>query len=128
MIPKIILYDDDAEILYLCRFILEDCGYEVHSLQNCHRVLEDVAKLQPDLILMDLKMPGNNAGAAIGALKGNEATHHIPVLLFSAQPDIAEISRSVRADGYIEKPFSLKIFIDTINMHLFSRAIGGYFS
>jgi len=50
-------------------------------------------------------------------LKENEATKNIPVIIFSANDDIRQISKKVNADGYVEKPFNITSFVDTIQKH-----------
>ena len=52
-------------------------------------------------------------------MKENPATQSIPVLLFSANADINEICKKIKANGYIEKPFDIAVFTETIRKHLF---------
>ena len=118
MKKKILIYDDDQEILLLCKAILSKYDFVVETLSMCENILRDIQKFNPDLILMDLWIPQIGGEKAIEIIKQNETTKQLPVLIFSANADIKEISEKVNADGYIEKPFSISSFIETIKKHL----------
>ena len=118
MKKKILIYDDDQEILLLCKAILSKYDFVVETLSTCENILTDIQKLYPDIILMDLWIPQIGGEKAIEIIKQNETTKQLPVLIFSANADIKEISEKVNADGYIEKPFSISSFIETIKKHL----------
>ena len=118
MKKKILIYDDDQEILLLCKAILSKYDFVVETLSMCENILTDIQKFNPDLILMDLWIPQIGGEKAIEIIKQNETTKQLPVLIFSANADIKEISEKVNADGYIEKPFSISSFIETIKKHL----------
>ena len=114
---KILIYDDDLEILQLCKAILASRKFIVSTLSRCENILTDIETIQPDLILMDLWIPDIGGEKAVGFAKQHEHTKHTPILLFSANADIKEISVRVNANGYLEKPFSISTFIDTIQKH-----------
>lgn len=118
MKKNILIYDDDQEILLLCKAILSKYDFVVETLSTCKNILTDIQKFNPDLILMDLWIPQIGGEKAIEIIKQNETTKQLPVLIFSANADIKEISEKVNADGYIEKPFSISTFIETIKKHL----------
>ena len=122
MNKNILIYDDDKEILFLCKAILQKYEYTVQTFSRCEDIVNDVSRIQPDLILMDLWIPEIGGEAAVALAKGNEATQHIPILLFSANDDIKEIYKKVNADGYISKPFDVKSFIDIIQNSLASKS------
>lgn len=117
MKKKILIYDDDKEILLLCKTILAKYDFETEIRAVCDNVLNDIEATNPDLVLMDLWIPGIGGEKAILLLKQNERTKHIPVLVFSADTDIAEISEKVQANGFIEKPFTIPDFIKQIRKH-----------
>ena len=114
MKKKILIYDDDEEILLLCKVILIKNGFVVETLSICKNVLDEIQAFKPDVILMDLWIPVMGGEKAIEIIKNNEATKNIPVLIFSANANIKEILRKVDAAGYIEKPFGISTFIETI--------------
>ena len=117
MKKNILIYDDDEEILLLCKAILTKNGFVVDTLSICENVISDIQAFKPDVILMDLWIPVMGGEKAIEVIKNNEATKNIPVLIFSANADIKEIYKKVNAEGYIKKPFSISTFIETIKRH-----------
>ena len=117
MKKNILIYDDDEEILLLCKAILTKNDFVVETLSTCENVLNDIQAFKPDVILMDLWIPVMGGEKAIEIIKNNEATKNIPVLIFSANADIKQIFKKVNAEGYIEKPFSISKFIETIKRH-----------
>ena len=105
----VLIYDDDQEILFLCKAILST-KYQVELLSRCENVINDLLLLKPSIVLMDLWIPEIGGEKAIAEIKTNEATKHIPVILFSANADLAAICKNINANGYIEKPFDISAF------------------
>ena len=118
MKKNILIYDDDTEILFLCKTILQKYDFTVETLSRCDDIIHDIDKFSPSLILMDLWIPELGGEKAVKLMKENDMAKHIPVFLFSANTDIKEICKKVNANGYIEKPFDLKGFITTIQSHV----------
>ena len=110
----VLIYEDDQEILLLCRKLLSKNNYRVETLLRCENVIADIDRIKPSLILMDLWIPEIGGEKAIAMIKENPATRHIPVLLFSANAGIKEICKRINADGYIEKPFDIHTLQTTI--------------
>jgi len=117
----ILIYEDDEEILFLCKTILKKSRYRVETSSRCDKVLTDIERLQPDLILMDLWIPEIGGEKAISIIKSNAATLHIPVLIFSANAELKEICKRIGADGYIQKPFDIHRFKQIIEEHLLPK-------
>ncbi len=114
----ILIYEDNQEILVLCKTILTRKNYRVETRLRCENVLNDIATIQPDLVLMDLWIPEIGGEKAVSLMKENPATRSISVLLFSANADIKEICKRTNADGYLEKPFDVKTFVSTIEEYI----------
>ena len=114
----ILIYEDDREILFLCKMLLERENYRVETLMKCENVIKDIDDIKPNLILMDLWIPEIGGEKAVFLIKENPDTRHIPVLLFSANAQIKEISEKPNADGYIEKPFDIHDFKEMIARHI----------
>ena len=87
----ILIYDDDLEILAVCKAILDYGDYRVETLANCENILQDISTLRPDIILMDLWIPKIGGEKAIKLMHENEDTKHIPVILFSANDAIQKM-------------------------------------
>lgn len=104
---KIIIFDDDEDILSICRLILEHGGWEVHIFTDCKNVEEKVSKVLPDVILMDNWIPDEGGVASTLKLKSNDQLKHIKVILFSANSAVNKLAEEAGADGFLEKPFEL---------------------
>lgn len=118
MKKTILIYDDDDDILLLCKTILLKYDYHVETLSRCDNILDDIASIDPDLVIMDLWIPEIGGEKAIQNLKQHRPGKDIPVLLFSANANVKEISDNIKVNGYIEKPFSIKNFIETIEKNI----------
>ena len=118
MKKNILIYDDDAEILFLCKTILQKYDFTVETLSRCDDIINDIDRVNPSFILMDLWIPEIGGEKAVKLIKENDKAKNIPVFLFSANADIKEICQKVNASGYIEKPFDVKSFVGTIQSHV----------
>ncbi|MEO7523238.1 MAG: response regulator [Ferruginibacter sp.] len=121
--PCVLIYDDDKEILFLCKAILGEDQYDVVTLSFCENVIADIDLIKPDVILMDLWIPTIGGEQAIMLLKNDPLTRDIPVIIFSANAEIKEICSRIKADGYIEKPFDIMLLKDTIRTHIVDKVV-----
>ena len=118
MNKTLLIFDDDQEILSVCRVILERHNFQVEIRTYCDDIIEDTITTEPALILMDLWIPVIGGENAIILLKNNSATEHIPVILFSANTDIAKISKRVNANGFLKKPFDIATLLQIIELNI----------
>ena len=107
MARRILLADDSVTAQNMGRRILQDAGYEVTTVNNGSAALKRIAELHPDLIILDVYMPGYGGLEVCSRLKENKDTARIPVLLTvgKLEPFKPEEARRVKADAYIVKPF-----------------------
>ncbi|MBD1363487.1 response regulator [Mucilaginibacter sp. ZT4R22] len=112
---KIIIFDDDEDILSICSYILEEQGWEVHTFTDCNHIVEKVAGILPDVILMDNWIPDAGGIVATQTLKKDEALKLIPVVYFSANSDIQLLADHAGAETYLAKPFDLEELERVIN-------------
>lgn len=112
---KIVIFDDDEDILSICAYILEEQGWEVHTHTDCNNITEKVAAVIPDVILMDNWIPEAGGIIATQTLKSNEELKNIPVVYFSANSDIQLLASHAGAETYLAKPFDLEELEKTIN-------------
>ena len=103
----VLIYDDDIEILKVCKVILEIQKYRVETLSSCENIIADIEAARPDVILMDLWIPRIGGEDAIRIMHENPVTKHIPVVLFSANDQIERISKRIHANGFLKKPFDI---------------------
>ena len=117
---RVLIVEDNPANMTLAAFLLESAGHAVIRATDAEAGLLLARERQPDLILMDIQLPGMDGLEAIGLLKGNEATSAIPVIALTAlamKGDEQRI-RAAGCDGYIAKPMRYQEFLATIAMHL----------
>jgi two-component system chemotaxis response regulator CheY len=104
---KILLADDSVTAQNMGRKILADAGYEVHTVNNGSAALKKIAELKPDLVVLDVYMPGYSGLEVCQRLKESQDTARTPVLLTvgKLEPFKPEEAKRVRAEGFIVKPF-----------------------
>lgn len=105
---KIIIIEDDPGIQDVTRLTLERAGYAVTIYPNGDYILENQYEL-PDLFILDKQLSGIDGLEVCRVLKNQDKTRYIPVIMLSASPHIAALSKLAGADDFIEKPFSTKI-------------------
>lgn len=113
---KILLIEDEKDILELIAFNLECSGYDVIKASNGEDGLKRALKEIPDLILLDLMLPGMDGFDVCRELKQDKSTRKIPVIMLTARGEDTDIVSGLElgAEDYITKPFSPKILIARI--------------
>lgn len=118
--PTLLLVDDAPSNLHVLLSAFED-DYEILIATNGHKAL-DIAQgeLKPNLILLDIMMPGMDGYQTITALKNNPATKHIPVIFLSAlsETESQEYGFALGAVDYITKPFEISLLKQRVKSHL----------
>ena len=117
MARKILLADDSVTAQNMGRKILADAGYEVVAVNNGSAALKKIAELKPDLVILDVYMPGYSGLEVCQRLKESPETSRIPVLLSvgKLEPFKPEEAQRVRADGYIVKPFEASELLSALS-------------
>lgn len=110
MSPAILVVEDNPRNLKLVRAVLEHAGYDVRAASTGEEGVATAIADPPDLVLMDLQLPGIDGVAALGALRAEPATAGVPVVALTALAMPADRERVDRAgfDGYLEKPISVR--------------------
>ena len=114
MNKKILIFDDDQDILNICTIILKNKGFDVSTSTSCNDLFEKILESAPDVIVMDNKIPEIGGVQAIRLIKMDGRTNSIPVILFSANTHVAELTREAGADIYLQKPFNIEEFEDLL--------------
>jgi len=106
VVKKVLVVDDEPAIANLAKFKLENQGFAVTVANSGHDALDAVAADPPDVIVLDVMMPGMDGWEVAERLKGDPATEHIPILMLTAL-GVGEESRPqlARIDEYYTKPF-----------------------
>lgn len=113
---KVLIIEDEEDIVELVRYNLENEGFSVCSVESGDLAVETVLKFKPDLILLDLMLPGMNGLDVCRTLKGEETTRSIPIVMLTAKGEETDIVLGLEmgADDYIPKPFSPRVLIARI--------------
>ena len=117
MARKILLADDSVTAQNMGRKILADAGYEVITVNNGSAALKKIAEHKPDLIILDVYMPGYSGLEVCQRLKEAQETSRVPVLLTvgKLEPFKPEEAKRVRADGFIVKPFEASELLSALS-------------
>jgi two-component system, cell cycle response regulator DivK len=117
---KVLIVEDNPTNMTLAVFLLQSVGHTVLSAMDAEAGLTLARDEQPDLILMDIQLPGMDGLEATGLLKQDAATGAIPVIAMTAlaMKGDEERIRAAGCDGYIAKPMRYQEFLVTIAAHL----------
>jgi two-component system cell cycle response regulator DivK len=110
---KVLLFDDDVDVLELCSHVLARKGYEVFAETDCGDLIQKVATIRPDVIFMDHWIDGGGI-AATRRLKEHGIFNTIPIIYFSANDEVEHLARKAGADTYFAKPFDIHHLEDVI--------------
>src|SRR6266567_6823420 len=116
----VLLVEDNPVNLQLARFLLEASGFVVHAADSASIALDKASSLLPDLILMDVELPGMDGLEATRHLKADPDTAHIPVVALTANAMHGDRERCLDAGcaGYITKPIDTNDFANQVRGYL----------
>ncbi|HEX4420601.1 MAG TPA: response regulator [Kofleriaceae bacterium] len=105
--PRVLIIDDDASIRTICREVLEIGGYQVRDAGSANAALAEARRFRPDMILLDVLMPGIDGYRCAEMLRADPAIGMAPIMFLSARSDTADKVRAFRsgAEDYMVKPF-----------------------
>jgi two-component system phosphate regulon response regulator PhoB len=121
---KILVVDDERSILELLQYNLEKNGYRVDAVETGEEAIASVKASIPDLIVLDLMLPGIDGLEVCKILKNNSRTSHIPILMLTAKGEDTDIVSGLElgADDYVTKPFSVSVLVARIRAVLRSKS------
>ena len=124
--PLILVVDDNDAGLLLARSVLELNGFRVDSAGSLKEVLERLNAGLPDLILMDMQLPGQDGLAVTRLLKADPATASIPIVALTAHAMAGDREQALAAgcSGYISKPIDTRTFGDQVREFLSPKQHG----
>ena len=113
---KILVVDDDVTVTQLLKMLLTMEGHQPTTINDSNEAMEVANQLHPDLITLDLMMPGLTGYELCELLHNDPRFEHIPILIISARDDAESMDRAYQADarGYITKPFG----VDTLTQKI----------
>jgi DNA-binding response OmpR family regulator len=120
---RILIVDDEPNIVAAVEFLLQRSGYDVYIARNGDEALELVESCKPDLVLLDVMMPARSGYAVCKQIREHADWRHIKIIMLSAKGRDAEVSKglTVGADLYVTKPFSTRDLMDKIGALLEAR-------
>ncbi len=119
--PRVLLADDDPRVLSVVSRYLDLEGYDMSTVSDGEAAVTTATRDRPDLIILDIMMPGIDGIEACRRIRANAATAQTPVLMFSALSEEAELARLAGADGMLPKPFNLPALAEAVKTFFATR-------
>jgi two-component system response regulator VicR len=120
----VVCIEDEPEMITLIKVILSRRGFDVVGAASGREGLEMVAQLKPDLVLLDLMMPGMDGWEVYQKLKANPETQNLPVIVVTAKAQSIDKMLGLhiaKVDDYIAKPFAPQDLVDSVEKVLARR-------
>lgn len=116
MSQKILIVDDEANIVISLQFLMEQAGYAVDIARTGEEALEKIDSFFPDLILLDIMLPGVNGFEICQRIRESTAWQHMKVVILTARGREVEVAKgfALGADAYITKPFSTRNLLEEV--------------
>ena len=111
---KILVVDDEPDILEFLQIIFEEAGYHVDTTEKGDYLEKLKNGPLPDLVLLDMLLSGRDGREIVKQLKSRDSTKHIPVIMFSAHPSAEKTALAAGADDFVEKPFDIETLLEKI--------------
>ena len=130
---SVLIIDDDSMSVMLLESLLSELGYDIHAFTSGEQALSKVKELEPDLIILDIHMPGMDGFEVCQKLKDDEDTMDIPVIFASSATTEAEKVRGflLGAVDYVTKPIGAEELKHRVTLHLelsFQRSLSSHFT
>jgi len=119
---RVLIADDEPNIVASLEFLMEQAGFEVRVAANGDQALELAASFRPDLVLLDIMLPKKSGYEVCQRLKSDPATRDMKVVMVSAKGRDVEVAKGVElgADAYVVKPFSTRELVAKVREMLAS--------
>lgn len=116
MSKRVLIVDDEVNIVISLEFLLEQAGYHVRVAHNGEEGLEKIAAFEPDLVLLDVMMPRLNGFDVCQRVREHPDWHKIKIIMLTAKGREVEITKGLAlgANAYITKPFSTKELLSEV--------------
>ena len=114
--PRVLVVDDDPQVLRLLRVNFELEGYDVASASSGEEALDAIAAERPDVLVCDIMMPGIDGLEVVRRLRADPETSSLPVVMVSAKAQQTDLARGQEAgaDAYVTKPFDPQDLLDAV--------------
>lgn len=117
MAKRILIAEDEPNIVISLEFLLREAGYEVTVVRDGAQALTVTATLRPDLLVLDVMLPSVNGFEVCRRIRGNRETRDIKILMLTARGRESEMEKGLAsgADAYMTKPFATKELVKTVS-------------
>lgn len=114
---RILVVDDADDLVELLQYNLVRAGFAVRTASNGRSALEQIAREIPDLVVLDLMMPGMSGNEVLRRLRSEEATAALPVIILTAKGEETDqiVGLTLGADDYVTKPYSIQVLMARID-------------
>jgi two-component system phosphate regulon response regulator PhoB len=116
---KILILDDDQDLLDVLSILLTESGYNIQTLTTGESIFEEIKKFHPDLVLMDVMLGGMDGRLICKRMKAETDTLNLPVILISGSYNLAQnLSEQGAPNDFMSKPFDLSLLVKKIENQL----------
>jgi CheY-like chemotaxis protein len=124
---KILIIEDNEQNLYLLSYILNKHGYVIEAARNGEEGIKAAVSFSPDLILLDVQLPGMDGYAVARRLRADPDLRDIPIVAVTSYAMMGDRERAIESGctGYIKKPIDPDIFVSQVENHLAKGISGG---
>jgi DNA-binding response OmpR family regulator len=114
--PRVLVVDDEPNILLSLEFLMQQAGFEVTTAEDAEQAQALISRQVPDLILLDISLPGMSGFDLLEQLRADEATRSLPVVMLTAHGREVEKEKGMAlgASDYITKPFSTRELVSRV--------------
>lgn len=117
---KVLIVDDEANIVISLEFLMEQAGYTVDVARTGEEAIEKIDNFQPDLVLLDVMLPGVNGFDILQRIRQHFTLHQMAVIMLTAKGREVEVTKGLAlgANAYITKPFSTRDLLAEVRRYL----------
>lgn len=115
---KVLVVDDDRDILEVVELLLTLHNYSARTIFRAEEIFDEIKKCKPDIILLDVNIAGQDGREICKLLRNIKDTKNIPVILFSAIPELEQSQLTCGATDFLSKPFDVSDLIKKLEQHL----------
>ena len=116
MKKRVLIADDEVNIVVSLEFLMAKCGYDIRIAPDGEEALRAVVEFRPDVMLLDIMLPLRNGFEVCQTVRENRALDNVKIVMLTAKGRDTEVAKglAVGADAYITKPFSTRELLETV--------------
>ncbi|SFB85403.1 Response regulator receiver domain-containing protein [Marinospirillum celere] len=113
---RVLVVDDEPNIVLSLEFLMQQAGFEVTTAEDGEKALELVSSINPDILLLDISLPGISGFEVLENLRGQDAFKRLPIIMLTAHGREVEKEKGLAlgADDYVTKPFSTQQLVEKV--------------